>query len=184
MLTHDLVLPALTNSEREHYWAEAKLYASLFGVRAADLPADWTSFAAYMKAMSQSDSLAVRPAARDIAQQIFSGSATGLRVPRWYRALTAHLLPERLAQEFGFEFGEREQRSRSERWLDPAHLSPASHATARGGPVSGGAGAPARRQAAGPGCALAQQTLDRPADDGMILRWVRKPVARLTGPPR
>jgi uncharacterized protein (DUF2236 family) len=111
LLTHDLVLPALTNSEREQYWAEAKLYAALFGVRHADLPADWTAFVAYTEAMSRSDSLAVSPAARDIAQQIFSGSATGLRVPGWYRALTAHLLPERLAQEFGFEFGERDQRS-------------------------------------------------------------------------
>ena len=71
--THDLVLPALTSSEREQYWAEAKLYAALFGVRPADLPADWTSFTAYTEAMSQSDSLAVSPAARDIAEQIFSG---------------------------------------------------------------------------------------------------------------
>ena len=61
--------------------------------------------------MARSDSLAVSPAARDIAEQIFSGRATGLRIPRWYRALTAHLLPVRLAQEFGFEFGEREARS-------------------------------------------------------------------------
>src|SRR5262249_7256943 len=75
-----------------------------------DLPADWTSFTAYTDAMSRSDSLAVSPAARDIAEQIFSGSATGLRVPRWYRALTASMLPERLREEFGFEFGEREQR--------------------------------------------------------------------------
>ena len=111
LLTHDLVLPALNDREREQYWAEAKLYAALFGVRPADLPADWTSFTAYTEAMSRSDSLAVSPAARDIAEQIFSGRATGLRIPRWYRALTAHLLPERLAQEFGFEFGEREQRS-------------------------------------------------------------------------
>jgi len=109
--THDLVLPALTSSEREQYWAEAKLYAALFGVRPADLPADWTSFAAYTEAMAQSDNLAVSPAARDIAQQIFSGRATGLRVPKWYRALTAHLLPERLREEFGFEFGEHEARS-------------------------------------------------------------------------
>ena len=98
-------------SEREQYWAEARLYAALFGVRQADLPPDWTAFTAYMEAMSRSDILAVSPAARNIAEQIFSGRATGLRVPRWYRALTAHLLPERLAREFGFDFGEREQRS-------------------------------------------------------------------------
>ncbi len=109
--THDLVLPALTISERERYWAEAKLYAALFGIRPADLPADWTSFAAYTEAMAQSNNLAVSPAARDIAEQIFSGRVTGLRIPRWYRALTAHLLPERLAHEFGFEFSERDARS-------------------------------------------------------------------------
>jgi uncharacterized protein (DUF2236 family) len=63
--------------------------------------------------MSRSDILAVSPAARQIAEQIFSGRATGLRVPRWYLALTAHLLPERLRREFGLVFGEREQRSAS-----------------------------------------------------------------------
>ena len=66
--THDLVLPALTSSEREQYWAEAKLYAALFGIRPADLPADWTAFTAYTEAMSHSDILAVSPAARDIAR--------------------------------------------------------------------------------------------------------------------
>lgn len=117
--THDLVLPALTSSERERYWAEAKLYAALFGIRPADLPADWTSFSAYTEAMAQSDSLAVSPAARAIAEQIFSGRVTGLRIPGWYRALTAHLLPARLREEFGLEFGERDQRSmkRALKWI-------------------------------------------------------------------
>src|SRR6476659_365477 len=78
LLTHDLVLPALTNSERERYWAEARLYAALFGIRQADLPADWASFTTYTDAMSRSDNLAVSPAARDIAEQIFSGRTTGL----------------------------------------------------------------------------------------------------------
>ena len=146
MQTHDLVSPALSDSEREQYWAEAKLYAALFGVRQADLPSDWTSFAAYTEAMLRSDSLAVSPAARDIAEQIFSGSATGLRMPGWYRALTAHLLPERLREEFGFEFGEREAaQHEASAGVDPAHLSPPSHATARGGPLSGSDGALARR---------------------------------------
>src|ERR1700758_4701546 len=69
-LTHDLVLPALTDSEREKYWAEARMFAALFGVRQADLPSDWTSFIAYNEAMSRSDILAVSPAARNIAEQI------------------------------------------------------------------------------------------------------------------
>ncbi len=110
LLSHDLVLPALTASEREQYWAEARLFAALFGVRQADLPSDWTSFTAYNVEMSRSDILHVTPAARAIAEQIFSGTATRLRPPKWYLALTAHLLPERLRGEFGLNFGEAEQR--------------------------------------------------------------------------
>jgi hypothetical protein len=41
---------------------------------------------------------------------VFSG-APQLRAPKWYLALTTHLLPERLRGEFGLVFGEREQRS-------------------------------------------------------------------------
>jgi uncharacterized protein (DUF2236 family) len=57
LLTRDLVLPALTDSERENYWAEARLFAALFGVRQADLPSNWTSFIAYNEAMLRSDIL-------------------------------------------------------------------------------------------------------------------------------
>jgi uncharacterized protein (DUF2236 family) len=111
LLTHDLVSPALTDSEREKYWVEARLFAALFGLRQADLPSNWTSFIAYNEAMLRSDILTVSPAARKIAEQIFSGCATKLRAPKWYLALTTHLLPEQLRGEFGLVFGEREQRS-------------------------------------------------------------------------
>jgi uncharacterized protein (DUF2236 family) len=111
VLTHDLVLPALTDSEREKYWVEARRFAALFGIRQADLPSSWTSFTAYNEAMLRSDMLTVSPAARKIAEQIFSGRATRLRAPKWYLALTTHLLPERLRGEFGLVFGERELRS-------------------------------------------------------------------------
>jgi uncharacterized protein (DUF2236 family) len=61
--------------------------------------------------MLRSDILTVSPAARKIAGQIFSGRATRVRMPKWYLALTAHLLPERLRGEFRLIFGKREQRS-------------------------------------------------------------------------
>src|ERR1700730_3987504 len=51
-------------------------------------------------------------------------------------------------------------------------LSSASNAHTSGGSLSGGSGALARREAARLGRALAQQTLDRPADDG--IRMPRK----------
>ena len=42
-----------------------------------------------------------------------------MRPPYWYRALTTHLLSERLRHEFHLAYGEREQRSaeRAVRWL-------------------------------------------------------------------
>jgi uncharacterized protein (DUF2236 family) len=111
LLAHELVLPKLTDDERERYWSEARLYAALFGIPPDSLPSDWASFLAYNDAMPASDVLAVSPAARDIAQQIFSGRVTGIRPPLWYRALTAELLPERLREAFELPLGEAERQS-------------------------------------------------------------------------
>jgi uncharacterized protein (DUF2236 family) len=111
LLAHELVLPRLSDSERERYWSEARLYAALFGIPPDSLPSDWASFVAYNEAMAASDVLTVSDAARDIAQQIFSGQVTGLRPPLWYRALTAEMLPERLREAFGLPLGEAERKS-------------------------------------------------------------------------
>jgi uncharacterized protein (DUF2236 family) len=100
VLAHDLVLPPLSDDAREQYWSEAKLTAALFGIPGDSLAPDWTSFAAYTKAMSASDELTVTAAARNIAGHIFSGATTSLRPPVWYRALTAEMLPERLRVAF------------------------------------------------------------------------------------
>jgi uncharacterized protein (DUF2236 family) len=100
VLAHDLLLPPLTEEARERYWSEAKLMAGLFGIPRESLPADWTSFVAYTEAMSASGELTVTTAARDIAGHIFSGAATNLRPPGWYRALTAEMLPARLRAAF------------------------------------------------------------------------------------
>jgi uncharacterized protein (DUF2236 family) len=113
LLAHDLVLPALSDDAHERYWSEARLYAALFGIPADGLAPDWKSFLAYREAMTESDVLTVSPAARDIAQKIFSGAATRIRPPTWYRALTAQLLPVRLRMAFELPLGEVERRSAS-----------------------------------------------------------------------
>jgi uncharacterized protein (DUF2236 family) len=111
LMAHDLVLPPLPEEERERYWTESRAFGALFGLTADDLPADWRGFAAYTNAMAQSDTLTVSPAAREIAAQIFGGARPWLRPPRWYRALTAGMLPERLRAGFGFELDERDAKS-------------------------------------------------------------------------
>lgn len=111
LLAHELVLPRLSDSERERYWSEARLYAALFGIPPDSLPPDWASFVAYNEAMVASDVLTVSEPARDIARQIFSGKVTGIRPPLWYRALTAQLMPERLREAFELPLGEMERMS-------------------------------------------------------------------------
>jgi uncharacterized protein (DUF2236 family) len=111
LMAHDLVLAPPTLEERECYWAESRMFGALFGLTGNDLPADWTGFADYAAAMSQSETLTVSTAAREIATQIFAGARPWLRPPRWYRALTVRMLPERLRAGFGFELDEGDIRA-------------------------------------------------------------------------
>ncbi|MCP3373665.1 oxygenase MpaB family protein [Bradyrhizobium cajani] len=119
LMAHDLVLPPLSAEERERYWAESRLFGALFGLTGDDLPADWSGFAAYTAAMGQADTLTVSPAAREVAAQIFGGARPWLRPPRWYRALTARMLPERMRAGFGFELEARDIRAADNalRWI-------------------------------------------------------------------
>ena len=119
LMAHDLVLRPLSAEERECYWTESRTFGALFGLTGDDLPADWAGFAAYTAMMAQSETLTVSPAAREIAAQIFGGARPWLRPPRWYRALTASLLPEQLRAGFGFELDARDTRSADNalRWI-------------------------------------------------------------------
>ncbi|WP_027550210.1 oxygenase MpaB family protein [Bradyrhizobium sp. Cp5.3] len=119
LMAHDLVLPPLSMEERERYWTESRMYGALFGLMPDDLPADWSGFAAYCEAMAQSDTLTVSAAAREVATQILGGARPWLRPPRWYRALTAGMLPERLRAGFGLAPDERDARAADNalRWI-------------------------------------------------------------------
>jgi uncharacterized protein (DUF2236 family) len=124
LVVHDMILPPLSVDERERYWAESRLFGALFGLTSADLPVNWDSFAAYSTAMMQSDTLSVSAAAREVAGQIFAGARPWLRPPRWYQALSAELLPERLRMGFGFAFDERDRQATERalariRWVYP-----------------------------------------------------------------
>ncbi len=119
LMAHDLVLPPLSVEERERYWTESRTFGALFGLMGDDLLADWAGFADYTAAMAKSETLTVSSAAREIAAQIFGGARPWLRPPRWYRALTARMLPERLRVGFGFELDARDERAADNalRWI-------------------------------------------------------------------
>ena len=111
VIAYNLMLPALSAEERERYYAESRRFAGLFGIPRQSAPSDWQSFSAYVEAMSSSDVLTVSPQARATAQQLLEGTGTWLRVPSWYRGLTAHLLPSRVRTAFGFSYGEADRRA-------------------------------------------------------------------------
>jgi uncharacterized protein (DUF2236 family) len=87
----------------------------LFGIPIEAQPRNWAEFAAYVEQTVASERLAVGRSAREIAVRFLSG-AGHVPVPRWYRDLTAGLVPESLRHPFRLSYDEREQR-RAERAL-------------------------------------------------------------------
>jgi uncharacterized protein (DUF2236 family) len=111
LMAHALVLPALTQEERDRYYAESQVVAALFGIPQPSLPESWRSFSIYTEAMAQSDVLTVTDTGRAIAHRLLAGTDARLPIPASYRALTAKLLPPRLRQAFALDYGPAERRS-------------------------------------------------------------------------
>jgi len=111
LLAYEFVLPPLSPSEREQYYAENKRMAALFGIPADALPDDWPAFARYFAEMSESPLLDVDEDARLMGHGVLSGVGTWVRPPRWYRALTASWMPPRLRTAFALPFGAQEEES-------------------------------------------------------------------------
>ena len=109
LMTYALVLGDLAQDERERYYAEGRLFASLFGIPGQRLPPDWTAFSAYIATMTQSDTLTVTDPARTMAHRLVAGADTWLPIPSGYKALTAALLPPRLRDAFALRYGKAEQ---------------------------------------------------------------------------
>ncbi|HEX3662008.1 MAG TPA: oxygenase MpaB family protein [Acidobacteriaceae bacterium] len=117
-LAYGAIRPFSTE-ERARYYHESKTMAALFGLPAAALPEDWPGFRRYVAEMCASDELGVGDPARAMAGAILHGAGSWVRVPRWYRALTAEWLGPRFRAEFGLPWTEDDQRAggRALRWL-------------------------------------------------------------------
>ena len=107
--TYELVHPPLGSEAREHYFAESRRLGALFGIPLRGHPLNGAAFARYVETMLASDTLTVGAAARTIGARVLRGAGR-VPVPRWYRDLTAALLPENLRTAFGLPFGDDERR--------------------------------------------------------------------------
>jgi len=110
LLVYDLILPPLTEDEREAYYSESKILAGLLGIPSSCLPPEWNSFAAYNETMWRSEMLSVGMEAKAIVQQLFGGTQLWSLVPSWYKALTAWLLPHEVRHAYGLTYSGVEHR--------------------------------------------------------------------------
>jgi uncharacterized protein (DUF2236 family) len=119
LLAYESVLPPLSPAERESYYDESKTLATLFGIPASALPADWSAFDAYNRSMWTSNTLGVNTLSREMAHRILHGRGSWVPVPHWYRALTAAWMPDGLRVAFALPYSEREERAAAcaLRWL-------------------------------------------------------------------
>ena len=110
LVAHELIHPPLSAADRERYWAEARVFAALFGIPQDALPLSWVDFVCYNENMWRSDVLTVSDEARKIAGAVLSGAGTRFPTPSRFRAFTARLLPARLRDDFGLPYGVAESR--------------------------------------------------------------------------
>jgi uncharacterized protein (DUF2236 family) len=111
VLAYECAVAPLSPPERDRYYAESKILASLFGIPTSALPENWRAFVAYNQAMHASDQLGVTDSARAMSTQLLAGAGSWIKPPAWYRALTADWLPERLRRDFAIAFDEKQQRA-------------------------------------------------------------------------
>jgi uncharacterized protein (DUF2236 family) len=123
LVAYELVLPTLSEDERQCYFSESKSIAGLFGIPPALLPHDWKKFMSYNDEMWRSDVLTVTPTARTIADRVLWQSERWPRIPKWYRAVTAMLLPPPVREGFRLPYGSAEQKSAEDmlKWIRRVH---------------------------------------------------------------
>ena len=179
---YELVLPPLDAETRARYYAESRLLGALFGIPVEAQPPDWPAFGRYVEETVASDRLTVGAAARAIAAGVLAGAGR-IPVPRWYRDVTAALLPERLRGAFGLPFSADERRRAMRALLcHPAGLSGSTPALAPCGALPRSAGADRRPQPARSRHPFPQPPLDRSRLHGRVIRSAFAKVCLSSGP--
>ena len=90
---------------RRAYYADHRSVVRVLGVPDALVPPDWDAFRAWFDAVLESDTLAVTPAAREIAAGVLEPAAA-ISDARRLRLITTGLLPPRLREAFGLSWDE------------------------------------------------------------------------------
>ncbi len=98
----ELLDGALPLEVKDRYVVELHRFAALFGIPRALLPTCWHDHVRSVRSMLDSDLLVVTPAAREMGRFLFGhGAPTQPVLGRVTEAVTAELMPPRLAAAFG-----------------------------------------------------------------------------------
>ena len=109
---YELFVGPLTAAEKDRYCVEATRMGPLLGIPDSLLPHSYAELRRYFDAMIASGTIAVGPAARELAQAIVAPT-----VPRWAplvaplsRLTTVGLLPPAIRAAYGFRWTRRDER--------------------------------------------------------------------------
>lgn len=101
----------LSLAEKREYYQQTKLFAYLFGISDDTLPPTWEDFLTYNRRMWASDQLAVDRVGHDLVRFLFTPPTPALSgVMRWYRLVTAGLLPPPVRALYGLPWTARDGR--------------------------------------------------------------------------
>lgn len=110
MLVHELLIDGVTPQQQEQFYRESMTFLELFGLTESVVPATWADFRVWFDGMLSSDTIAVGEAAREICRHIIKPPRPAAKPAyAWLEVFTGAILPERLRDEYGFEYGLREK---------------------------------------------------------------------------
>lgn len=112
LLAYETFVKRLQPGEREDFYQESKIGGELFGIPRERFPETLADFQAYIEAQVSSGSVQVSPLARELGRLVLRPRALRMPGPVFipWEIVTAGLLPPVLREQYGLQYGRREQR--------------------------------------------------------------------------
>ena len=103
---YEMLVAPLDAREKRAYYEQAQVTARMFGIPDERIPETWNEFQHYMRDMTDSDALAVGPAALDVASTIIDPPVVfGLKqAVQAANIFTVGLLPPTLREQYGYSW--------------------------------------------------------------------------------
>lgn len=106
MLAYELMNGPVNQADKERFYEETRLFAYLFGIPDAALPADWDAMIRFCDDFRASDRFVITPEARDLVQYLYGSHGALMWLPMKYNKLvtSASISPE-LRAAYGWKWG-------------------------------------------------------------------------------